>query len=469
MIITRDIINRNIVYDVCGKKYYYDDITKKINQWKRLLVEKYNAKKGNVLALCVFIPDVTYLSILFAAAELGLKVIVLDWPLKKETINKTKIALFGPADFTIETHNHKKMYPLHHLMTSTYSKVVINTTEVLGVDDSEFFHDLPSSEDIFIIGSTSGSTKQSRKVEFNHGEILALVNRNINVFKFTTKSKVLHLENIHHASNVFVHYLPSLQVADEHFCFFTNISEFVYGVDKTKNQFCEINRYIKSNEITNISVKNIFQLINILDNNGIYDKTVTISLSGFTLPEYFLELCKKHNVEFISHYGSIDTGIPLLVNYMNMNSKFTSKSLGICPDKFYEIILGKNILIKSKLWKELRLLNDNLIYNGEVYLHEGRIDKEQDIDTNGLPIDFCIVTIDNKKHLVVWEEINFEKYAWYKTAELLNQTNIQTAVMSVYNKNLRDFEKVLILNKRDFTEGTKVNIDQLKEYIKAKC
>lgn len=468
MIITRDIICKNIVYDVYGKKYNYNDITKQINQWKRLLLGKYNAKKGNVLALCVFIPDVTYLSILIAAAELGLKVIVLDWPLKKETINKTKIALFGPADFTIETNNHRKMYPLHHLMTTTYSKVVINTSEVANIDNSDISHEYPNENDIFIIGSTSGSTKQSRKVEFCHSEIYSLVKRNIKVFEFNEDSKVLHIENIHHASNVFVHYLPSLNVSKNHFCFFTSVSEFVYSLDKTKDVYKIMNQYIQDNNISHLSVKNIFQLINLLKHDIVYNIQLTISLSGFTLPEYFLDLCKKHNLKFISHYGSIDTGIPLLVNYMNNSSKFTSKSLGICPDDLYSIKLGDVVNISSKLWKNERTLSDSLDFNGEVFLHKGRIDQDHDIDTNGLPIDFVVVLIDNKRHLVVWEEINYEKYAWYDTKELLQGAQMQTAVMAVYNKNLRDFETVSILNKKDFTDGTKVNMDQLKEFIRAK-
>ena len=38
-----------------------------------------------------------------------------------------------------------------------------------------------------------------------------------------------------------------------------------------------------------------------------------------------VDMCKKYNIEFISHYGSVDT-IPLLVNYIDGNSEYTRLS-----------------------------------------------------------------------------------------------------------------------------------------------
>jgi acyl-coenzyme A synthetase/AMP-(fatty) acid ligase len=97
MRITRHIIRQDITYE--GRTY--DELCTRINRWKTLLLSR-GAKKGDLIALAILDMNLTHISAIFAIAELGMKLLVIDKPVKYETLHMTKMALFGPVDFALE-------------------------------------------------------------------------------------------------------------------------------------------------------------------------------------------------------------------------------------------------------------------------------------------------------------------------------------------------------------------------------
>ena len=87
-------------------------------------------------------------------------------------------------------------------------------------------------------------------------------------------------------------------------------------------------------------------------------------------------LSKNFNLEFISHYGSIDTGIPLLVNYLDENTEYRSDCLGVPPDDFYDIQVSPttNAIVGCQLWSEDRTLDDILYVEDNLYFLKGRVE-----------------------------------------------------------------------------------------------
>jgi acyl-CoA synthetase (AMP-forming)/AMP-acid ligase II len=346
-----------------------------------LFRENYNVRKGEVVAISIL--DVTHyhLSCLLACAELGLKVFIIDAPATKESLPYTKLALHGPADYCVhhEFMGDELYDGLHGQMIREYSKELIDTRELIFKEPNDFeMPDKVSEDDIFMISSTSGSTKPSRKIEFTHKEVYEMSRRNIDIFKFKPETKVLHTKNMHHASAMICTLLPSIMVSEYHRSF---------TLPQNLDWISDLNilKQMISNEQYKINLKGGYHMT--VPNQMILDfllksafpsfknKTI-ISMCGFTLPEEYIDYAKTFNLEFISHYGSIDTGIPLLVNYLDENTEYRSDCLGVPPDDFYDIQVSPttNASVGCQLWSEDRTLDDILYIEDNLYFLKGRVE-----------------------------------------------------------------------------------------------
>ena len=376
-LINRHILNDNINFDSKTK----EELIHEIKKWKMLFRENYNVRKGEVVAISIL--DVTHyhLSCLLACAELGLKIFIIDAPATKESLPYTKLAVHGPADYCV---HHEFMGDdlydgLHGQMIREYSKELIDTRELVFKEPKDFeMPDDVSEDDIFMISSTSGSTKPSRKIEFTHKEVYEMSRRNIDIFKFKPETKVLHTKNMHHASAMICTLLPSIMVSEYHRSFtLPQNLDWISDVNILKQMI--------SNEQYKINLKGGYHMT--VPNQMILDfllksafpsfknKTI-ISMCGFTLPEEYIDIAKTFNLEFISHYGSIDTGIPLLVNYLDENTEYRSDCLGVPPDDFYDIQVSPttNAIVGCQLWSEDRTLDDILYVEDNLYFLKGRVE-----------------------------------------------------------------------------------------------
>lgn len=376
-LINRHILNDNINFDSKTK----EELIHEIKKWKMLFQENYNVRKGEVVAISIL--DVTHyhLSCLLACAELGLKIFIIDAPATKESLPYTKLALHGPADYCVhhEFMGDELYDGLHGQMIREYSKELIDTRELVFKEPKDFeMPDDVSEDDIFMISSTSGSTKPSRKIEFTHKEVYEMSRRNIDIFKFKPETKVLHTKNMHHASAMICTLLPSIMVSEYHRSFtLPQNLDWISDVNILKQMI--------SNEQYKINLKGGYHMT--VPNQMILDfllksafpsfknKTI-ISMCGFTLPEEYVDIAKTFNLEFISHYGSIDTGIPLLVNYLDENTEYRSDCLGVPPDDFYDIQVSPttNASVGCQLWSEDRILDDILYVEDNLYFLKGRVE-----------------------------------------------------------------------------------------------
>lgn len=376
-LINRHILNDNINFDSKTK----EELIHEIKKWKMLFRENYNVRKGEVVAISIL--DVTHyhLSCLLACAELGLKVFIIDAPATKESLPYTKLALHGPADYCVhhEFMGDELYDGLHGQMIRDYSKELIDTRELVFKEPKDFeMPDDISEDDIFMISSTSGSTKPSRKIEFTHKEVYEMSRRNIDIFKFKPETKVLHTKNMHHASAMICTLLPSIMVSEYHRSFtLPQNLDWISDVNILKQMISNEQYRINSKGGYHMTVPNqmIFEFLLKSVFPSFKNKTI-ISMCGFTLPEEYIDIAKTFNLEFISHYGSIDTGIPLLVNYLDENTEYRSDCLGVPPDDFYDIQVSPstNASVGCQLWSEDRTLDDILYVEDNLYFLKGRVE-----------------------------------------------------------------------------------------------
>ena len=381
-LINRHILNDNINFDSKTK----EELIHEIKKWKMLFRENYNVRKGEVVAISIL--DVTHyhLSCLLACAELGLKVFIIDAPATKESLPYTKLALHGPADYCVhhEFMGDELYDGLHGQMIRDYSKELIDTRELVFKEPKDFeMPDDISEDDIFMISSTSGSTKPSRKIEFTHKEVYEMSRRNIDIFKFKPETKVLHTKNMHHASAMICTLLPSIMVSEYHRSFtLPQNLDWISDVNILKQMISNEQYRINSKGGYHMTVPNqmIFEFLLKSVFPSFKNKTI-ISMCGFTLPEEYIDIAKTFNLEFISHYGSIDTGIPLLVNYLDENTEYRSDCLGVPPDDFYDIqvLPSTNASVGCQLWSEDRILDDILYVEDNLYFLKGRVENKNTV------------------------------------------------------------------------------------------
>jgi hypothetical protein len=431
--ITRDLLNKNIEYDGVG----YDDICSLVNRWKSILVNKYGAKRGQILTNAVIKLNLNHIAINIAAGELGMRLLIMDKPVDETTIHMTKMALFGPSDITIDCEQIR-WHP-HDKMVNDYSKIVIGEEEIDLWEDATPVPFLTKPDDVYLIASTSGSTKVSRPVYFTHKEAYEISKRNISVFKFDADSRPLHFRNLHHASSLFTYMLPSLMICDVH------KSAYIFNTWQEPQSISE--EFLIPYNITHIMCANLWDVSSVfrsLSSNPTTNK-LFINISGFAVTKPVAEYAKKYNIEFISHYGSIDTGIPLIVNYVDRDYDFEVGKLGVVVDDFYHLEPDNGITrVSCNLWDSPRILQDNLDLRDGMWYYGGRKDKDP-IETyiESVTPEYTLVFDDGLRYLAIWDDTPLNKF---------DELGINM---------------IKALDKKKFTVETKVNVDQLRAFFRS--
>lgn len=445
-VINRHIINPDINYDGANR----DDLFRLINRWKRLLLFKYHVRKGNVMALGIFDVTINHIACLFAAAELGLKIFIITKPLARETIHATKMGIFGPVDITVS----QKLEPgdLHIEMFSRYSKQICQEDEIEEITDDTDIEIPVHSSEALIFASTSGTTGNSKPVFFTHDEVYRISQRNITVFGYNKNSIVQQTVNMHHASAMLTYLFPTLMACDTHY-----VGNIAFGPHlQTRiwypNEFIEV--CLADRKVDNLICSNKFfleiMLFGLERANRFPEHRITMNMSGFPATQDIYDMAKKYPIDFISHYGSIDTGIPLLVNKITQDSVYEPGYIGVLADDFYKI---EDNLVYSDLWSEPREVPDRLmVENGKFYYLGRKAEQElyvgeirESIQDQFGDHDF-VISNTGKQYVVLWDK------------------DIEYDIKNS-NSHVDKLFTFVYLNKRDFMVDTKVSMEQLRAYL----
>ena len=469
MIIDRNIINPDIDYE---GRYNREHIGVWINRWKHLLIDR-GAKKGDTVALAIMSINLHHIACIFAVAELGLRLFLFSKPLCKETISATKMALFGPMDFTIieefmwEEPNHEEMFTKYGGKL-IFQQEIHNCKTATDIQPWEVY---PHND--FLFASTSGSTTGDPKpVIVSHKDFLETAKRNAKVFDFRKESVHLHSINMHHASAMISSLIPALMTSDKHY--FGMLTERNIPGVKTFHPV-SYTKYIIEKKITNCIIAwpaSVDLLISILK---LHDRpeqkllpedwkdtmqTLRIQVCGFTVPESFYKYAKELPVEFWSHYGAVDVcwGGPVILNVVDKNAEYSPQYIGKqCDDFFVPEITEDGVFVTSHLWAGRKKLGDVLDKVDDRYYHRGRADiSERTLKWND-EIEFLLkeqhgdftALYFNKKQsaLVLWDadkHYNFD------------------AITAPIHKMVKH---IVYLKKQDFVVDTKIDITQLKAYL----
>ena len=385
------LINRQILHSSLDGRYPIDRI-------KNLLRDA-GAEKGDLVTISIMVVNDLHITSILACAEMGLKLILLDSPATIESLPYTKLALHGPSQFyihdSLEDTSH--VYGgLHDEMVRRYGGKPVDVRQ--DASNERFYVDV-KSDDPFIMSSTSGTTKPSRPILFSHEEVYKISKRNVKIFGFNHWSKVCHTRNLHHAAAMLTSLFPSLMSTGNHI-------SIPIGHDLSGDGYEILKGYknIRIWDSTHIMIPNKTTLMDFLESiDKPFDFTLNINMCGFALDQSFVDLAQKYNIKFLSHYGSIDTAIPLLVNFVDKESTVLENTLGVLPDNFYKTTLENgHMKVEHEWWDEPRYMEDHLRKEGDEFIIRPRKEntgRYLTALTQGLDIDLELFFQDTKLNM----------------------------------------------------------------------
>lgn len=356
-----------------------------------------------------------------------MRLVLLDKPICAETVPATKAALFSPIDFHV-IDIYLAQNEAYMEMVNRYCKTNIFEDEILEWKQ-EYPDIIGKQDDVYLCGSTSGTTGGSTIVEFTQKDCYDLSKRNVTVFDFTADSVVCHTRNMHHVSCMFTFMLPSLFACSKH---------YYYNIYHNPD---ELFLFMKDKKVDQVFFGSHFVVEDMIKSDVVFDVAPKINVSGYTVPEEYIDYCAKHNVEFMSHYGSVDTGIPLLVNHVTKDSKFRSHWLGREPDDYYKLEWcpqTARVEVCGPWGPKPRELQDYISpLSDGTWSFFGRLEKNVTEEVLRSVTGKDLTVIDD--HIVFWEDCHFSQDCRYRIHRL---------------------------DKKTWTTETKINLHQLRYFLK---
>jgi acyl-CoA synthetase (AMP-forming)/AMP-acid ligase II len=477
-LITRDFINFKFELRGNNNVVTKSQLIDMIRYWKILLWEKYGIRRGSKIGIACLEVDAYHISLIFACSELGCQFVSLDHPVSYETIHKTKAALFAPIDLGI---SDKTLYQdrLHQHMMEIYCK---KTTSLQEFDSYKIVeHSLWSTvadqyfcqeQDPIFLASTSGTTSDSKPVVYTQKYATHLAIRNANIFNHTEHSRVIHTRNMHHASSLMLHFLPTLYKCSLHWHKYVNVDSventdsFLDLLLDAKINFCLVdNRYNLDAMLGQIVRRQIH-----------FPQSLELNISGFLLTSDLKDQIADHNITIVSTFGSVDTGVPLFINRLDQHTDADLMSGGLIgyfpSDGFYQLTIDhETVRVDCPThWTEPRFLNDRIQEKNNLYYHLQRDNiitiGEVRFDLNQLT-KFVQQLIYSFEVLIVVDQEQQALYlaVWNSDISIKLPDLVAALMDSEFKKCATLFKKIRHFDKKQFTIDTKVSVDQLRGYL----
>lgn len=429
-IISRHCINPEIqIHQSRDSDYFtekivdYNEFCDFINYWKIILVEKYQAKPGNTICI-IYGPNLYYYALIFAAAELGL-LLVVDWPhvYSEQDLKSYKVTMFGRIDFIVTSrvtrdpsylhYNHfeiqrDEMFGKHIIFNEEFDEYIIK--------DPNLYSDLSSSvwatpDTPLVYSFTSGTTGLPKKVITTHKKIFSMASR-IGKYLFDKNSSVLHTATIHHGFAFCLHLIPAFMLGKEQHSF--------VSVTDTK----KFSEFILTHKINQLFLYRATLLLPYLQSTPMVNHRVRISTLYQITKEMALLIKEKNIASIQSIFGDTSIGVGFFIKYVDQNtdsSNYQVNNMGKPLDDFYKLELrNSNLYIAcptlNEDWKTsndtFKIINDDWYFFGRSneYRINGEwvklVELENQVNTL-FGIGNATVVIDpdlQKIYLAIWSE-----------------------------------------------------------------
>jgi hypothetical protein len=472
--ITRDFISDNFIFtDICANNQTYNksQLVQRINYWKCVLKYTYNAQPQESILIGMQKLGIDYFAIIVAAAELSLKIIVVDYnrtdKFKDVEYNDPKTKLLSPIDiflhdFPTDILSTDQIYS-KYVFFKTHSKRTYSTLDIVEINvhpEVDLASIRPKATDILFRVTSSGTTDVPKVIEHTHEFISAISLENSKRYKGTA----LHVNNLNHGASASVTLLPLLASNNvtRHLFYDGADPESISGLVDALTPYKDelgylsfpypflIDKFIEVSRAKNITWPNL--------------DLITLS--------YILENA-KHAVRdgifnsITSIFGSNETLGPLFINTASRDDWNIDSRYYLIPNNFYKIDLSADgkITVTVPVYNKEVETNDYFDKDGDYFIHKGRSDMFR---INGETINLSTINNLNKQDTRAYIVIDTLNHCLYLACwEDMTMEEIQTIKTSTENifKHIK-VTKIAQLDKSNFYYGIKLDNELLREHFR---
>ena len=360
----------------------YKQFCEMIDYWKVMLVDRYQAQPGQTCLVDFIVLNVYYYSALFAAAELGL-ILIVDLPhaFNDDDIHSYKINMHGKIDFIIsqklrydETRPGYNKYDVlrnNHIGVNTvfqedFDSYVIQNDDLWDEVSEKIFC---QPDQPLVYSSSSGTTGLPKKTVNSHRKIYLMGRRLGRLLGVESTDRVLHTRNIHHGASMCYHFLPGFMIGRE---------QYTYTM-RSDEDIPKIVDFIERHQINQLFLYTSAFLTTYLHQTPVVTHPVKIT----TLYQITLEavkLLKQKNIKSIkSPFGDTTIGLGFFVKEANQQTdekNYDVSNMGPASDDFFQCELRDSRLYVScpALGEDWKTSNDLFkLIDGDFYF-KGRAD-----------------------------------------------------------------------------------------------
>ena len=473
--VSRDFVSNNFIFtDLQSRTYNKDNLVDRINFWKYTLKREYNAVAQESILIGMQKLGLDYFAIIIAAAELSLKIVVVDYnrtdKFRDLEYNDPKTKLLAPIDIflhdlTQHTLDTNPSACAKYIFFTKYSKRSYSTLDPLpAIIEPQLYKEvidiMPLPSDVLFRVTSSGTTDVPKVIEHTHEFIHTISLRNSKLYKGTA----VHVNNLNHGASASVTLLPLLanDNVDKHLFYdcadFEVIPDLINALTPYKD------------EIGYLSFPYPFLIDKFIEVSRAKDikwpKLDLITLS------YILDSA-KHAVRdgifnsITSIFGSNETLGPLFVNTASTDKWQIDSRYFMLYDNFYNVKLSEQgqITVTIPVYNKDITTNDYFERAGEYFIHHGRSDMFR---INGETINLSTINNLNKQNTKAYIVIDTLNHCLYLACwEDLPLEEIQTIKTNTEN-NFEHIKvtKVAHLDKSNFYYGIKIDNELLREYFR---
>ena len=432
-VITRHCLNKDLLiyqHDSTDQQtdvFDYTQFCNMIDYWKVMLVDRYQAHPGQTCLIDFVILNAYYYSAVFAAAELGL-VLIIDLPhaYNENDIQSYKINMHGKIDFVI---SQKIKYDEQRADYNKYDILRNNHVGINTVFEEDFNSYIIQNNNLWeevrekiycqpdhplIYSASSGTTGVPKKIVNSHRKVYLMARRLGRLLDIESTDRVLHTRNIHHGASMCYHFLPGFMIGKE---------QYTYTM-KDDNDIPKIVNFIEAHKLNQLFLYTSALLTNYLHQTPAVSHRVKIT-TLYQITAEAVNLLKQKNIKSISSpFGDTTIGLGFFVKKVNQftdEKNYDVANMGPASDEFFLCELRDSKLYVSCpiLDEDWRTSNDLFdIIDGDFYFR-GRADvyrinhdwiKLKDLESkvkqlfgpNGASI---VVDQDMQKiYLAIWQE-----------------------------------------------------------------
>jgi hypothetical protein len=478
-IVSRNYVRQDIKFNDHGSVKNINDFNDEVAYWKIILYEGYNLRQSDTIGIFDASVRFSYVTLFFAAAELGLRLVVLpDKPLEDNGYSAVMEAFatkHGPIKLSILDEQCEQMTPILE-MSKRYScqigfKRVFYDYQIKNhaLFDAIKHKICPTADDVLTINATSGTTGSPIFIYSTHRQLYRMGARNSKVHNFEN-SNFCHTRTLHHPSVLHSSFLPGFYGCSNHY---TMALPFAPSSEDTK-QFIQL---IMDNNIdkTILSHKSMLDglLSTMIENNWKFKNTVELIVCGYYLSNEYINKAKLTNTKIDVVYGSSETFGPLFMKTISGNesvNNYVINNVGKLVDDFYSVALTDNGAEVScpELFNAPVSITDKFELVNNQYHHLGRSDFYRINEASFRLLDIVNIvskTFDKnfdvvvdmpmqKLYLAVWQKCN------------VNFTEINNNMLTAY-QTLK-FTDYAILDKSLYWQDAKPSHEQLRNYFRKK-